>query len=210
MENCRQFGGPWLALELIRRLQLDAFLQRELASGQEHVPWSLSRADPRDCPTPGAVQRTAHSGTVVSQDKRCQNYWACRSSVSTTIGCTATLDEQHYEGDFAGSSQAVWMGSLFALDYDILLYDVTSTFFEGSADFPMAQRGYRAIVPQRLQAGLHWIGGVALWDAVGYEVFPETRPTSVPSKKSWNSWSNATGNPTVSGSWTGAWSARRT
>ncbi len=34
------------------------------------------------------------------------------------------------------------MGSLFALDYDILLYDVTSTFFEGSADFPMAQRGY--------------------------------------------------------------------
>ncbi len=42
VENCRQFGGPWLALELIRRLQLDAFLQRELASGQEHVPWSLS------------------------------------------------------------------------------------------------------------------------------------------------------------------------
>src|SRR5437762_5162020 len=30
VENCRQFGGPWLALELIRRLQLDAFLQRAI------------------------------------------------------------------------------------------------------------------------------------------------------------------------------------
>ena len=28
VENCRQFGGPWLALELIRRLQLDEFLTR--------------------------------------------------------------------------------------------------------------------------------------------------------------------------------------
>ena len=42
VENCRQFGGPWLALELIRRLQLDEFLQREIAQGQERVPWSLS------------------------------------------------------------------------------------------------------------------------------------------------------------------------
>src|SRR5437879_2203327 len=25
VENCRQFGGPWLALQLIRRLQLDEF-----------------------------------------------------------------------------------------------------------------------------------------------------------------------------------------
>ena len=42
VENCRQFGGPWLALELIGRLQLDEFLRREIAPGQEHVPWSLS------------------------------------------------------------------------------------------------------------------------------------------------------------------------
>src|SRR5205814_8667637 len=42
VENCRQFGGPWLALEMIRRLQLDEFLQREIAAGQEQVSWSLS------------------------------------------------------------------------------------------------------------------------------------------------------------------------
>lgn len=34
------------------------------------------------------------------------------------------------------------LGELFGLEYDLLLYDVTSTFFEGQADFPLAQRGY--------------------------------------------------------------------
>src|SRR5258708_27637994 len=42
VENCRQFGGPWLARELIRRLQLDALLERAMPPGQEHVAWSLS------------------------------------------------------------------------------------------------------------------------------------------------------------------------
>ena len=31
---------------------------------------------------------------------------------------------------------------LFKLDYDLLLYDVTSTYFEGVADPAIAQRGY--------------------------------------------------------------------
>ena len=35
------------------------------------------------------------------------------------------------------------MGELFDLEYDLLMYDVASTFFEGRADFPLAQRGYR-------------------------------------------------------------------
>ncbi len=35
------------------------------------------------------------------------------------------------------------LGGLFALDYDLLLYDVTSTYFEGEAKRnPLAQRGY--------------------------------------------------------------------
>ena len=42
VEHCRQFGGPWLALELIRTLQLDEFLKRAMPEGREHVPWSLS------------------------------------------------------------------------------------------------------------------------------------------------------------------------
>src|SRR5256885_458211 len=42
VENSRQFGGPWLALELVKRLGLHDFLQRTLPVGQEHVPWSLT------------------------------------------------------------------------------------------------------------------------------------------------------------------------
>jgi len=34
------------------------------------------------------------------------------------------------------------MGDLFELEYDLLMYHVTSTFFEGRANFPLAQRGY--------------------------------------------------------------------
>ena len=34
------------------------------------------------------------------------------------------------------------MGDLFDLEYDLLMYDITSTYFEGQANFEMAQRGY--------------------------------------------------------------------
>ena len=34
------------------------------------------------------------------------------------------------------------MGELFDLEYDLLMYDITSTYFEGQANFEMAQRGY--------------------------------------------------------------------
>ena len=42
VEGCRQFGGPWLAVELIRRLGLDGFLRRVMPCGRETVPWSTS------------------------------------------------------------------------------------------------------------------------------------------------------------------------
>ena len=41
VENERQFGGPWLALELIRKLQLDTFFKRTIRQGKESVPWSV-------------------------------------------------------------------------------------------------------------------------------------------------------------------------
>ena len=42
VENPRQFGGPWLALQLIRTLQLDTFLQKAIPEGREQVPWDVS------------------------------------------------------------------------------------------------------------------------------------------------------------------------
>jgi hypothetical protein len=41
VENRRDFGGPWLALELIEQLGLKDFLDRTLPSGREEISWSL-------------------------------------------------------------------------------------------------------------------------------------------------------------------------
>lgn len=41
VENQLNFGGPWLALQLIRRLGLDDFLRQTIPGGKEDVPWSL-------------------------------------------------------------------------------------------------------------------------------------------------------------------------
>lgn len=42
VENLRQFGGPWLAMHLIRTLQLDSFLERTIPDGRERVGWDIS------------------------------------------------------------------------------------------------------------------------------------------------------------------------
>ena len=38
VERSRKFGGPWLGRELLRRLELDRFLEEKLANGREEIP----------------------------------------------------------------------------------------------------------------------------------------------------------------------------
>jgi hypothetical protein len=40
VERSRKFGGPWLGRELLRRLELDRFLEERLPNGREEIPWS--------------------------------------------------------------------------------------------------------------------------------------------------------------------------
>lgn len=65
VENCRQFGGPWLALELIEKLGLHAFLKRAMPPGQEHVPWALTGVDSADWAAVRPVERTGTARRVV-------------------------------------------------------------------------------------------------------------------------------------------------
>ncbi len=59
-------------------------------------------------------------------------------------------------------------GELFAIEYDLLLYDVTSTYFEGQADAnPLAKPRLLARSSLRLQTGVHRPGGDALRPAAG-------------------------------------------
>ena len=171
VENCRQFGGPWLALQLIRRLQLDEFLQREIASGQERVPWSLS-----------ALILVIARLLEPSSELHTAEQWYPKTALAELLGVPVervddnrlyrTLDLVLLLKEKLQVHLKQRLGNLFALEYDILLYDVTSTFFEGSADFPMAQRGYSR--DQRGDCKQVCIGLVVsrCGMPLGYEVFP--------------------------------------
>ena len=41
VENRRDFGGPWLGLQLVEQLGLKDFFDRTLPDGREEIPWSL-------------------------------------------------------------------------------------------------------------------------------------------------------------------------
>jgi hypothetical protein len=44
VERCREFGGPWLALQLLRKVGLDEFFAKAIPSGREEIPWPMMAA----------------------------------------------------------------------------------------------------------------------------------------------------------------------
>ncbi|MDP6557489.1 MAG: IS1634 family transposase [Pirellulaceae bacterium] len=141
VENSRQFGGPWLALEVVRRLQLDEFLQRFMPRGRERVSrWrsALILMVARLC-------RPSSELYVAEQ-------WYPKSALPQLLGVPAdrvddnrlyrTLDQLLPHKAKLEAHLKNRLGELFDLEYDLLMYDITSTYFEGQANFEMAQRGY--------------------------------------------------------------------
>jgi transposase len=142
VENCRQFGGPWLALELAKRLGLHEFLQRTLPAGQAHVPWSLT-----------ALILVVARLCEPSSELHIAEHFYRQSALCDLLGVPVDkvddnrlyrgLDELLPHKPALESFLKQRFGELFAIEYDLLLYDVTSTYFEGQAKAnPLAQRGY--------------------------------------------------------------------
>jgi transposase len=142
VENCRQFGGPWLALELIKKLGLHEFLQRAMPPGQEHVPWSLTTLIL-------VIARLCEP----SSELHIAEHFYRQSALGDLLGVPLDKvdDNRLYRGldQVLPHKQALEVflkerfGELFAIEYDLLVYDVTSTYFEGQANAnPLAQRGY--------------------------------------------------------------------
>jgi transposase len=170
VENCRQFGGPWLALEVAGKLQLDKFLQSVLPLGQEHVAWwrsALILVVARLC--------NPSSELYVSEQ------WYPQSALPELLGVPAdrvddnrlyrTLDQLLPHKEKLEIHLKNRMGELFDLEYDLLMYDITSTYFEGQANFDLAQRGYSR--DQRSDCKQVCIGLVVsrCGMPLGYEVF---------------------------------------
>ena len=142
VENCREFGGPWLALELIKRLGLDTFLQDTISSGREGIPWSVM----------ALVLVIARLCDPSSELSIAENF-SRKTALCDLLGVP---EEKVYDNRLYRALDKLLphkaelevflketLGELFELEYDLLLYDVTSTYFEGDANAnPLAQRGY--------------------------------------------------------------------
>lgn len=171
VENQLEFGGAWLALELIHRLGLDEFLDRVIPLGKEDIPWAkvaLILIICRLCNPSSELHIAEHYykstalpellGVPVDKINHCRLYRA----LDRLLPHKETL-EKHLKDR---------LGTLFDLEYDLLLYDVTSTYFEGLCETnEQAQRGYSR--DKRGDCKQVCIGLVVTRDGIplGYEVF---------------------------------------
>ena len=142
VENSRQFGGPWLALQLIEQLKLDEFLNKHLPKGKEHIQWSLT-----------SMILVIARLLDPSSELYISEQWYPKTALPDLLGVPVdrvddnrlyrALDELLPHKEALEIHLKNRMGELFDIEYDLLLYDVTSTFFEGQCmNNPLAQRGY--------------------------------------------------------------------
>jgi hypothetical protein len=178
LERLRDFGDVWMALGLWRLLGLDSLLQNVAEPGREDVPW----------PVVAAILTIARF-CKPSSELHIETTWYRGTALEDLLGvpvekvCTdrlyAGLDWLLPHKSRIEKHLKERLGSLFDLEYDLLLYDVTSTYFEGEcAGNGLAKRGYsRDSRPDCLQV---CIGLVVTTDGIplGYEVFAGNRHDS--------------------------------
>ncbi len=142
VERKQAFGGPWLGLQLCRRVGLVDFIERTLATGKEEIPWPLM----------AQILILARLCNPCSELHIAEHFYES-SALSDLLGVAAekvnedrlyrALDQLLPHKEALEKHLKNRLGELFELDYDLLLYDVTSTYFEGEAkQIPLAQRGY--------------------------------------------------------------------
>ena len=170
-ERLRDFGDVWLALGVWRLLGLDTLLSEKMRRGREEVPWSVV-----------AAILTMGRFCQPCSELRIEEHWYARTALEDLLGVCP--EKVHTDRLYAGLDRLLEhkesiekclkerLGDLFDLKYELLLYDVTSTYFEGTClSNAMAQRGYsRDSRPDCLQVCL---GLVVTEDGMplGHEVF---------------------------------------
>jgi transposase len=144
LERTRRFGECFLGLELWRRLELDGLFASLLDRPEDDadVPWSQVAALV-------AINRLCAPGSELAIEQR----WFPQTALDDLLGIDAgkindtrlyrcldrllphkTKLEQHLRERY---------GELFAAQFDVLLYDLTSSYVEGAAEKnPLMQRGY--------------------------------------------------------------------
>jgi len=170
LERSRSFGAVWLGWLLWRALKLDELCGALLASKREMVSWAEVVAIL-------VIGRLCEPSSELHVAER----WYRTTALEDLLGvATESLyDERLYRAldRLLPHKEAIEqhlvkrLGELFDLDYDLLIYDITSTYFEGVADPTIAKRGYsRDHRPDCVQVNIALVvsrEGMPL----GYEIF---------------------------------------
>ena len=142
VERLRHFGDLYLGLLLWNRLGFAEFCKEQMASGREEIPWSIMAAIlvlARFC-APSSELQIAES-------------WYDKTALEDLLGVRGDKigDDRLYRAldtllphkeELCRHLQERY-GELFGSTFDFLFYDITSTYFEGSARAnPQAKRGY--------------------------------------------------------------------
>jgi transposase len=142
LERTRRFGDVWLSWTLWRALDLDRLCAELMVEGRAEIPW----------PTVAAVLVMSRLCEPSSELHIAEDFYRT-TALEDLLGlpCEQVNDDRLYRAldRLLPHKRAIEehlqkrLGELFDLEYDLLLYDVTSTFFEGLAERnPQAKRGH--------------------------------------------------------------------
>lgn len=172
MERVRRFGDVWLGQKLWRMAKLDEFFEKAIPAGKEEIRWGVM-----------AELLTIARLCEPSSDLHVAEDWLRTTALGDMLGVSEDRinDDRLYraldallpsKSSLEDHLKSLWTG-LFGSACDLLLYDITSTYFEGQMeDNPEARRGHSR--DHRSDCKQVCIGLVVTREGLplGYEVFP--------------------------------------
>jgi transposase len=142
LERARPYGNCWLGCELWRQLQLDRFWSEKVPRGRESVAW------------PQVLELLAVNRLIdPGSEFRLHRQWFDQSAMDVLLSQDFAVAEKdrlyrcldrvlEHKQDLFVHLQQRWK-DLFNAEFDLLLYDLTSTYMEGEAEQnPKARYGY--------------------------------------------------------------------
>jgi transposase len=142
LRNPRVFGNCWLGCELWRELGLDEFWQERLGEGREAISWDkvLQLLVVNRLIEPGSEYRVHRHWFLTSAMDELLNTDFAVAEKDRLYRCLDRILE--HKRDLFVFLRKKW-ADLFHADFEVLLYDLTSTYFEGEMEQnPKAKRGY--------------------------------------------------------------------
>jgi transposase len=142
VERARRFGDVFLGLSLWHTLELDEAFDRLMPEGREDIRWSNLAALHVICRL-CMPSSDLHIAESLYRQTALDDLLGIPEDKVNDDRLYRTLDRVLVHKDAIEQHLRDRIGRLFGIKYDLLLYDVTSTYFEGqAAKNPQAQRGH--------------------------------------------------------------------